>query len=336
MFTMSNNVQYFRGANLIKRYANQWGDDSQKLIAEKSKLLNELSKKLKILNNDQTYFIENFSEISLDPLELDEYIPQTHALSSSTLLIFSWDCITPFMHAVIDSDNHAFKTVKQKLNITNTESFRIENARSDGAFFPKFGKKMPLLNECSFFQPGSFKHMINRDGAHIGLLIDKVQNENAIEINKFSQSMLEASEDDTFHGNKKKTEMLRKDTGYNRLCASIESTQTALLQILSHTFDNPGNMYTDVYIFVNPILPADNYTVQMSILAIKSTIFSFLIHMKDDSDFYVPKFKLITLEAKTGYCCKEYYLPSKEAISLAKNKVCCIYLFLFISNPIIF
>ena len=181
MFTMSNNVQYFSGANLIKRYANQWGDDSQKLITEKSKLNTELNKKFKILNNDQTYFIENFSEISLDPLELDEYIPQTHVLSPSTLLIFSWDCITPFMHAVIDSDNHAFKTVKQKLNITNTESFRIENGRSDQAFFPKFGKKLPLLNECSFFQPGSFKHMINRDGAHIGLLIDKVQNENAIE-----------------------------------------------------------------------------------------------------------------------------------------------------------
>ena len=328
MFTTSN-VQYFRGANLIKRYANRWVSDAQKLSDEESKLNSEIAKKLKILNNDQTYLIENFGEISLDPLDLEEYIPQTHVLSPSTLFIFSWDCITPFMHAVIDSDNHAFKTVKQKLNITNTESFRIENARSDQAFFPKFGKKLPLLNECSFFQPGSFKHMINRDGAHIGLLIDKVQNENAIEINKFSQSMLESSEDDTFQGNRKKTEMLKKDTGYNRLLASIESTQTALLQILSHTYDNPGNVYTDVYIFTNPILPPDNYTVQMSILAIKSTIFSFLIHMKDDVDFNVPKFKLITLEAKTGYCCKEYYLPSKEAISLAKNKVCYIYVYIF-------
>ena len=44
MFTTSN-VQYFRGANLIKRYANQWVSDAQKLSDEESKLNSEIAKK---------------------------------------------------------------------------------------------------------------------------------------------------------------------------------------------------------------------------------------------------------------------------------------------------
>ena len=134
--------------------------------------------------------------------------------------------------------------------------------------------------------------------------------------------MLESTEEDSFQGNKKKSEMFKKDTSYDRLYSTIKATETALLQMLTHSVDKPGNTYTDVYIFTNPILASDTSTVQFSILAIKSTILSFLINMKNDDDFFVPNFKLITIEAKSGYTCKEYYLPSKEAISLAKNKVC--------------
>ena len=323
---MAQIISLYKGAHKIKKYLDQWNSDSIELITQKCELNTSIQAQTQTLLQDEAYFIAKYSEKIIDLDDLDEQIPPEHVASSGTLHALMWDCTSPFLHPSVDQDNHKLKKLKLVLGVKNSESRSIEGNRSESVYLTKYGKKgIAIMPEESYFYVGCYKHMINRPASHIGLMADKPHNEPPIEVNKLAQSILEANEDEAAYspsGSHRKHEMVKLDTTLNRMTGAKIACGNLLFNIIAFQKDHPVDFYENCYIFINPVLEADTNYIETLFMTVKSEILRYLIKFQDDPDVVLPKFTIVTLEAKSGFTCKEYYVPSKDASRLAKNKVC--------------
>ena len=79
------------------------------------------------------------------------------------------------------------ENLKDRLNIDNADSIRVENRRSSKAYSPVKNKQLPYFNrDIDLFKPGQYIYMSNRHKTHLGLLVTKPHHEKTIETTKIS------------------------------------------------------------------------------------------------------------------------------------------------------
>ena len=99
----------------------------------------------KIKSLSPEVFASKYAELALEVEEVDEYCDSYISDSPSTLLIFSWDCMCPFLNSSYDAENFSFKQLKNILQIENEESSFLENNRSASIFYSQ--NKIARLTE---------------------------------------------------------------------------------------------------------------------------------------------------------------------------------------------
>ena len=325
-----NSSKYHSKACKITKYIPTWERDK---IDVKTKLESEkftsdyYEAKIKSLSPE--VFASKYAELALEVEEVDEYCDSYTSDSPSTLLIFSWDCMCPFLNSSYDAENFSFKQLKNILQIENEESSFLENNRSASIFYSQ--NKIARLTEEKYFNLGSFIHMNKREKAHIGLCINNVENVAAIENNKLNQYFLENAEVKRDLMPSKKIQLLKSDTTLKRFENSKLSFKNAISNMYIHSTDEENEPYTNIFYFVNPVLNESDTSVLAVKQQVKTMMLKYICGAIEDPSFTLPKFHLISTHIKTGFSCVEYYVPKKNLSFIANKKVMKLY-FYFINH----
>ena len=309
-------AKYFSRSCKINTYIPDW----ERSKTSYESLMDKRKYEIEYLENalrreDEGYLEEHFREYFVDTEDLDEIISKYTSLSTSTVILFNWDVMSPFLNTAYDNEHYSLKLIKDTLNIENSESGDLENQRSEHVFFHQ--GRNPRLSEDKYLHVGDFIHMIERPYAHIGLCANNAENGQPIEFNKLNQFYLE----NTYENPGKKHKYLKEDTSINRCETATLTFKTALTHIFTCSMQSGKNIYENVFYFVNPATPDD----QVSVIGVKQTIkylmLKYISKNKFDETFPSLKFHLVLTKTRSGYNCEKFYTPPKDLNAIAKSKV---------------
>ena len=307
-------LKFYTKANKIKSHSVEWNRDVICANDEEKKIDIAIKKLNFSIANDASYFQSQFQEIISEIDAIDDHVPLHHITSPHTLLAFMWDSTSPFFHTEIDNKYPRFKQLKIALNIENSESYLVENSRSEHAYIPaNVPSPFPYLSEEFYFAVPSFKHMTNRDNAHLGLIVDKVVNEEPIEINPLTQFSLEKYEADEARVTKIKQELLKRDTTWNRIKALKDAVANLLYNVMVYQ-DDTGIAYRHCYIFANPIMKCDGAYTRMAYKVVKLELQKAILALKNDKYYILPKIIMVMMKSDPDY--KGGYFHESEISSI--------------------
>ena len=303
--------QYYSKANLIKqKHGPAWQRDLDLIEKEKSNYNRNLRELKKAETEDPAYWQGKFKSINFDPLKFNGQIPRSHIVSSQTLVVFAWDCISPFFNEAFDAENNSFKKFKEILELDNNESSSLEKSRSDHVFTPNFGsRKTPILNEELYYVPGTSKLMHNRFYCHVGLIIDKAQHTKDITTSHLDQACLEAHEAAGCVRDAKKYLLVSKDTSYNRMIKGKEAIDEILFKLMQYQMIMANMHYQQVYFVINPALPADHESVKNLKLIMEVRLRMLIKNWKEKNteSIHLPNFTIIILDNIVGFECNAFF-----------------------------
>ena len=328
---MMSKIRYYGGANKIRQFEEKWKDDHQSLAL----LLKETEESIKytrsmLIQNGLHLNIE-FIEGSVDNIE-NKIMPwiSVHNTSGQVLYTFVWDCQTPFFSTDVDRLSSKFDSMKKMLTIANSESQRCENNRSSKAYSPNKSKQLSYCNnEADLFEPGQYCHMVNRAKAplaHLGLLVTKPHHEKPIDSNPLAQWCVENYLDEQTRDKVRKPEkmitLLSNDTIYQRLKAFQLAFTDMIYKTVSYSVERPQSDYSEIFIFLNPIISADDHYIQaLKELAIERCQFMLSKNVFFEAGLKTPKFTIILLNSTDGFTCSEYFSPRKTTSTNTKDLV---------------
>ena len=324
---MLRKIKYFGGADKIKQHGGKWERDQEKLIT----LLKATEDNIKETNLllEEAGLTSKIEFIDATPDNLENKIIPWIAVNNQSrhvLYAFTWDAQTPFFSGDVDKSVPKLDGIKKTLAIENSESQRCENARSSKAYSPN-KKQLPFCNEADLFEPGQYVHMNNRPKkAHIGLIVSKPHHEKPIDCNPLAQWSIEnymgELTRDKVRKSEKMVKMLTHDTIYQRLQAFKQGFTDMVFKTMSYPLDAGGSEYTDIFIFLNPIMSADEHYIDaLKQLAIERCQFILSKNLYFEANLQTPKFTIILLNSTDGYVCSEYFSPSKITASTTKDLV---------------
>ena len=320
-------IEFFRTAKAIKKmYFPLWEKDG-KLFAENMETVERENDTFdECLNKKDHEKYKNHLKIhKCDVGNLETEIPEinTLKLSEGTLCCFIWDMNSPLLNDDFDAVRPKFHAFKKIMSISNLETDFLEASRSSDVAL-KDKHSVPYFNKTEeLYTVGEYKHLKNRIGCHIGVLIDKPHPERSIEENKLAQwhvdSLISTHLTKTSFCTKMTNE-LAKDTLHRR----TESLKTAFKNMLTSVESNKiesDHVYNDIIIVVNPIMQSDDEYVEAITKTLTSLIKREIIFGILNTDPVIPKFKLLLLDYSFGYTCPDYYMPGEDVLKTVKEQV---------------
>ena len=308
-------LNLFKSANLIKSYQRTWKSDEIKYSEKLTECEREIVELDKIIKNNPEKYADLLEICSTDVTNIDETIIPPHEFKkSNNVLAFVWDSSTPFFHGGLDLMSDKFSKLKETLQISNDESFFLEENRSSKSYGGH--QSHPSVNDECMYSTGQFVHLINRSKAHIGFIIDKPTQGLPITSNLLAQSRLEQHLDGTKRRqSEKKMKAIERDTMYNRICSLEIALENMITNIMAFPIEKKCQPYSNLYIILNPIMDSDTQYSEALVTFVSHFFKKIMIYVHGYDNFIMPKTKIITVGTKIGFTCKVQFAPSKSTAS---------------------